>query len=217
MVRPDLGVSEVHYTGQILGGAWWDLEQAIGSLDAQEILFRSLSLMPSQEVDFFDVRDAMLTADVNVNNGVNQTAITNAFSRHGLSGDDPGQPGTITVTGLKTGRLDLNTNRVRLTNTFRKGDTIVALLGYSTSSDLMPGYNLIPVEAQVTGACDSCLFVITITDDAKKGSFGNRSGAQQALLFTDNAVSGNYTLTLTTRLGGTQQVSSVQTAHFKIR
>ena len=217
VVRPGFGASEVHYTGEIIGGAWWELEQTIGSFDAQKILFKSLPLMPAQEIDFFDVRDAMLTADVTINHGVHQTAIMDAFSRHGLSGDDPGQPGIVTVTSLKTARLNLDTNRTRLTNSFKKGDVVLAILGYDTSSDLMPGYNLIPVDVQVTGVCDSCLLFTTLTDEAKKGSFRNRSGAWQVVLFTDDALPGDYTITLTTRLGGTQQISPAQTAHFTIR
>src|SRR5262249_40416585 len=47
VILPSIHKSEVHFTGLIAGGSWWDLQQAIGSHQAQLILFKCLKLMPN--------------------------------------------------------------------------------------------------------------------------------------------------------------------------
>src|SRR5262249_35591681 len=140
VIRPFLNRSEPHYTGLIVGGAWWDLQKKIGPDAAQKILYNALRLIPD-EMNFFDFRDAMLTADRKLNHGSNATAIHDAFARHGLGGDDPGQTGTVTILSLKTAVY--RNNRFQFKSTFKKGDSIYVLANYS-GSQLTPAYNLIP-------------------------------------------------------------------------
>jgi Fungalysin metallopeptidase (M36) len=217
VIRPGLNASEPHYTSLIASGAWWDVEQKTGSFDAQQLIFKSLSLLPSREIDFFDFRDAMLAADENLNDGKNRDTIKAAFDRHGLSGEDPGQTGVATVTSLKTARWNLNTGVKRITQSFKKGQYVLGVIGYNTSSNLIPGYNFVPVDAELSAPCNSCVTVVTFPDEARKGTHANADGAIQVLLITRSAVSGTYTLTVKSRLGGTEQVSNTVTANFRIR
>jgi hypothetical protein len=165
---------------------------------------------------FFDLRDAMLAADTNFFAGAHQTAITNAFAAHGLAGADPGQPGTVTATGLRTARLNPESGRRRLKNTFKQGAFIYAMLEYQTSSNLIPGYNLIPVEVNLTGPSADSMFLFQFPDEARAGSHDGLGGAAQALILTGNASPGNYTVTVRSRLGGSDQITSTQSANFKI-
>jgi Zn-dependent metalloprotease len=208
--------SEVHHTGLIVGGTWWDLRQAIGSDQAQQILFRSIALLPN-EMDFFDLRDAMLTADFNSSGGVNRLAIENAFNAHGLGGEDPGQPGSLTMTSLKTAIQNPNTGSLIFKSTFQKGDTILFVASYRASR-LTPGYNMIPVRGALKGPVNSSLTVFGLIDEVVNGTRTGRNGAVQAILFSDeNANAGSYSLNLQSRLGGTGKTSPQKTAKFKIQ
>lgn len=206
--------SEVHHTGLIAGGAWWDLRSMIGGHEAQRILFGSLALLPN-ETDFFDVRDAMLTADQNLNGGANRLAIADAFTRHGLGIPDPGQPGELKMTALKTAAQNDAGNLI-LKTTFTKGDPIFVLANYRASS-LTPGFNMIPVQGSLKGPGTSTITGFLFVDEVVNGTRTGRNGAIQAILFTDsNTTPGTYTVSIHSRLGGTGRTSPGKSVKFKL-
>lgn len=206
--------SEVHHTGLILGGAWWDLRNLIGSHEAQRILFASLPLLPN-ETDFFDVKDAMLTADQNLNGGANRLAIEDAFRRHGLGIVDPGQPGQLTMTALKTA-AENDRGQLILKTTFKKGDPIFVVANYRANG-LTPGFNMIPVEGSLKGPRTSTITGFLFVDEVVNGTRTGRNGAVQGILFTDlGTVSGTYTISIHSRLGGTGRTSPGKSAKFKV-
>jgi Zn-dependent metalloprotease len=215
VILPGYGKSESHHTGLIFGGAWWDLQKQIGSSTAQRTLYQSLRLLPN-EMNFFDVRDAMLTDDRNNNGGRNQNAIQAAFEKHGITGPDPGQHGTINVTGLKTAKLNLNNYTYALKTTFKKGDVIEVLANYEASG-LTLGYNLIAEEFAVTGPNGTRLDSYAYLDEVVNGTNTGKKGALQGEMWTyDNTKAGTYTVTLRSRLGGTSQHTEPRSVTFKI-
>jgi Fungalysin metallopeptidase (M36)/Fungalysin/Thermolysin Propeptide Motif len=212
---PGFGKSESHHTGLIFGGAWWDLQKRIGAASAQRTLYQSLILLP-KEMNFFDVRDAMLTADRNKNGGANQAAIQSSFERHGITGSDPGQHGTINITALKTAKLNLTNYNLTLKTTFKKGDVIEILANYEATG-LTPGYNLIADEFEVTGPKGATIDAYAYWDEVVNGKYTGKSGALQAEMWTyDNTKTGTYTATLRSRLGGTSQLTETRSVSFKI-
>lgn len=207
--------SEVHHTGLIIGGAWWDLRLLIGADQAQNILLKALSLMPN-EMNYFDLRDAMITADNNLNGGANNSAIMNAFSKHGLGGTDPGQPGNINVTALKAGAFNFNTGKAQFKTTFKRGDTIVIVENYNASG-LTPGYNVIPIDASVQRPPGTAPDSFLLLDEAVNGNRTANNGAFQAVFFTDsNSAKGQYTVSIQSRLGGSNQTTVKKTIKFKL-
>jgi hypothetical protein len=198
----------------IVGGAWWDLRNVIGSHEAQRILFASLPLLPN-DLTFFDVRDAMSTADQTLNAGAHVQAISNSFSKHGLGGLDPGQPGQLTVMGLKTAVVN-SMNHLVLKKTIKKGDHLYVLADYRASG-VTPAFNMIPVDARLKGPGASSIITFLLVDEVVSGSRTGRNGALQALVLTDpNTAAGTYTITIQSRLGGTSRTSSVKSVKFKI-
>ncbi len=215
VILPAYGRSEVHHTGLIVGGSWWDLQKKIGLRAAQELLFRSLKIIPN-EMNFFDLRDAFLTADRILNNGANQQAIEDSFSEHGLGGIDPGQTGAFQVNQLKTAKLDFGTYRIKLQSTFHAGDVILVFAGY-TGSNLTPGYNIFPIEFELTGPGGTMPFAYLTADEILNGTHKRKKGALQAYIFADNdPAKGSYTVTLRSRLGGSQVESTSKSVTFSI-
>jgi len=215
VLLPGYGKSESHHTGLIFGGAWWDLQKQIGAATAQRTLYQGLRLLPN-EMNFFDVRDAMLTADQNNNHGANEAAIEAAFQRHGISGPDPGQHGSINVTALKTAKLNLKNYTYALKTTFKKGDVIEILANYEASG-LTPGYNLIAEDFQVTAPQGATVDGYSYWDEVVNGTNTAKKGAVQAELWTySDTKSGTYTVTLRSRLGGTSQRTESRSVTFKV-
>lgn len=207
--------SEVHHTGLIVGGAWWDLHELIGADKAQNLLLKALNLMPN-EMNFFDVRDAMLTADQVLFGSADANAINLAFANHGLVGADPGQPGTVSVTALKTGAYNFNTGRAAFKTKFKRGDTIVIVANYR-GSGLAPGYNVIPIDADLTSPPGTAPDGFLLIDEAVNGSRTGNNGAIQAVLFTDSdTAKGQYTVSIQSRLGGTSSASAKKTVKFTV-
>jgi hypothetical protein len=211
---PPTRKSEPHHTGLIVGGAWWDLRNSIGAEEAQRILFASLNLVPN-ELTFFDIRDAMITADQNLNHGSHVQAIIGAFSKHGLNGADPGQPGSITVTGLKTAIVN-DANHLVLKTAIQKGEHLYVLANYQ-GRDLTPGFNLLPMDATLKGPGASSIITFLLVDEVVNGSRTGRSGAIQALVLTSpNTAAGTYTITIQSVLGGTTKATAVKSVKFMV-
>jgi Zn-dependent metalloprotease len=214
VILPGYGKSEAHHTGLIFGGAWWDLQKQIGASTAQRTLYQSLRLLPN-ELNFFDVRDAMLTADRN-NGGANQNAIQAAFEKHGITGPDPGQHGTVNVTALKSAKLNLHNFTETLKTTFKKGDIIDILANYEASG-LTLGYNLIAEEFEITGPKGASIDAYPYWDEVVNGTNTGKKGVIQAEMYTySETKSGTYTVTLRSRLGGTSQRTESHSVTFKI-
>ena len=209
-----LGRSQAHYTGLIIGGTWWDLQKVIGLDDAQRILYKSLSILPD-EMTFFDLRDAMLAADQRASGGANASAIQNAFAEHGITGEDPGQQGTVEIRSLKTARYNFDNGRLRLRKSFKQGEYIIVLAGYK-GTGLTPGYNLIPIEMEVNGPAGSSLIAYPSIGEVSNGLHLRKKGAWVAEIDTSGAPSGDYSVTILCRLGGTSTLTDVKTVHFRI-
>ncbi len=182
VIHPVIKRSELHHTGLIAGGSLWDLQKSIGPDTAQQILFNALPILP-KEMTFFDLRDSMLVTDSILNQARNQQAIEDSFSQHGISGDDPGQTGSLNVTALRTGLYDLDSGNIRLTETFQQGDTIAVLSDYQ-AQHVTPGYNLIPERFQINGPPSNQFLVVMLADEVVQGRHGGLKGALQLLILT---------------------------------
>jgi Zn-dependent metalloprotease len=214
VVLRGFGRSESHHTGLIIGGAWWDLQKQIGIDQAQSILYNSLTILPN-EMNFFDLKEAMLAADRRKNGGTNAAAIQDAFAKHGITGQDPGQKGTIDFRSLKTARLNISTFGLKLTSRFKRGDYIVVLTNYE-GRGVTPGYNLIP-DLQISGPADANVVGFPFIDEAANGTHLGKKGAWAAEIQTfDSSALGEYTVTIRHRLGGTTQFTGSKTVKFRI-
>lgn len=215
VIEPKLHEAESHWTSQIVSGAWWDLKKKIGVSKAQKLLYKAASIMPS-EMTFFDLRDALMTEDQSLYGGADSDEIQSAFALHGLGGQDPGQPGTLKISGLKTALYNSKTGKITLKSTFKKGDIIVVLANYTASSNLTPAFNIIPVDASYSGP--GLMLGFKLLDEAVKGSHTGLKGAWQVALYTFSFTSaGSYSVSVQSRLGGTHTYSPNKTVHFKIK
>ena len=214
VILPGWGKSESHHTGLIAGGTWWDLQKEIGRDKAQSILYNSLAILPN-DMNFFDLRDAMLTADLRKNGGVNSTSIQNAFAKHGLGGSDPGQPGSVQIRSLKTARLNLSNFNLTIRSTFKRGDIIVVVANYSGSA-LTPGYNLIS-DIQLTGPPNANVDAFGFIDEVANGLHLGKRGVWVGEIGTYSfSQLGTYTVTFQGRLGGTTQITPTKTVKFRL-
>jgi Zn-dependent metalloprotease len=214
VIHPEIKRAEIHHAGLIVGGAWWDLQKSIGVDTAQQILFEALPLLP-KEMTFFDLRDSLLVTDSVLNQGRNQQAIESSFMEHGIAGDDPGQPGTLNVTALRTGIFDFETGNIRLTQNFQQGDTIAVLADYQAQR-VIPGYNMIPETVSLQGPPSNQFLVVMLADEVVQGRHGGVNGALQLLILTDVPESGTYKIHLRSRLGGTKRLGPARTVSFTI-
>ncbi len=215
VIYPAFRQSESHHTGLIFGGAWWDLQKRIGLEQAQRVLYKGVQMLP-QEMNFFDVRDSMLTVDQNQNAGQNVSAINDSFAEHGITGPDPGQPGTVTVKALKTAELRLPSAKFVMKTKFKKGDFIVLFANY-TGTGLTPGYNLIPIRFEFNGPDGGLIDAYAWYGEVLNGNNNGIRGAYQGEIFTyPQTKSGTYTITLQSRLGGTSILTEVKTVSFQV-
>lgn len=74
---------EVHLDGEIWAAALWDLRKALGVAVTDRLVVSALKLTPCSAT-MIDARDAILTADRNINGGANRTRIWQVFARHGM-------------------------------------------------------------------------------------------------------------------------------------
>lgn len=194
------GMSEVHYTGEILNGVYWDIQDILGADTAFRLFLAAISVLPN-DANFFDMRDAWLTADSSLYSGANTDIIEAAFAGHGIEGDDPGNTqATMKLQKLIFYKYDSSTGRLRRQKTFQKGDEIVVYLK-AKISNLTPAYNLIPVEVSVSGNGSKTFQGESYYSEALEG-------VQQyefAYLSSDSA-RGKITVKAKMRLGGTDDI-----------
>lgn len=200
---PETRVAEPHHTGLIAGGAWWDLQKQIGIPKAQTIIFHALGLLPS-EMNFFDVRDAMVAADQSLNAGTNGAAITAAFAKHGITGINQGQKGRLQFKGLLVTGGSPNQNE-QIKNTFQRGDLIYLVAQYD-GAGLSPGYNLVPMHFSFQQPSGGDTFAFPLISEVHSGSHRGLKGVHLFEVDTDqNTKPGTYTFVVSARLGGTSQ------------
>jgi hypothetical protein len=72
-----------HWNGQVVGGASWDVRQAVGTAIADNLVFRALQVSPKAR-SFSEFADNMVIADNSYYAGANRTQITQAFAQHGI-------------------------------------------------------------------------------------------------------------------------------------
>jgi Zn-dependent metalloprotease len=204
------GMSEVHYTGEILNGAYWDIQETVGSGTAFQLFLSAMSVLPG-DADFFDVRDAWLTADSSLHGGANSSVIETAFAGHGIEGDDPANAGaTILLKKMVFYKYDTITGTMKKQKNFRRGDIILVYLK-ADIADLTPAYNLIPVEFSVSGNGAETFEGESYYSEALEGVHGYEIG----YLLSDSA-KGRITVKAKVRLGGTDTVAE-KTGTFVIK
>jgi Secretion system C-terminal sorting domain/Thermolysin metallopeptidase, catalytic domain len=74
---------EFHIMGQVIGGACWNLRQAIGSSITEQLVFKALQLSPKAR-NYQDFLYNLLICDNNIYAGIYHNAILNAFNIHGI-------------------------------------------------------------------------------------------------------------------------------------
>lgn len=73
-----------HWNGQVIGGACWDLRQAVGQSVTDNLVFKALQITPRAR-NFVDYLKNILLADNSIYSGNNRNQILAAFSAHGIT------------------------------------------------------------------------------------------------------------------------------------
>ncbi|HHT9135986.1 MAG TPA: M36 family metallopeptidase [Candidatus Wunengus sp. YC60] len=210
--EPSYGVSEVHYTGEILNGVYWDIKDAVGTDTAFQLFFSAINLLPN-DANFFDMRDAWVTADSSVNDGANTDAIETAFANHGIEGDDPGNNATWKLNKLIFYKYDPDTGIVKKQKTFQRGDDILIYVK-ANIPNVTPAYNLIAKD-----------ITLTVSGEDVSGEFDGYLNYEEAVkglheyqvaYLTSDSVSGKVKVKVKVRMGGSNTVK-VKTGTFTIK
>jgi len=211
--EPSYGVSEVHYTGEILNGVYWNIKDAVGTDTAFQVFFSAINLLPN-DANFFDMRDAWLSADSSVSGGINKDAIEAGFANHGIEGDDPGNTNaTLRIGKMIFYKYDPDTGIVKKQKTFQRGDDILVYVK-ANISHVTPAYNLIAKG-------------ITLTEGGEDvtGEFSgylnyeeavNGAHEYQVAYLASDTVTGKIKVKIKVRMGGTNTVK-VKTGTFTIK
>ena len=207
--EPSYGESEVHYTGEILNGVYWDIKDAVGTDTAFQLFFSAINVLPN-DANFFDMRDAWATADSNAYGGANTDAIEAAFASRGIEGDDPGNNATWKLNKLIFYKYDPDTGIVKKQKTFQRGDDILVYVK-ANISDLTPAYNLIATEVSVFGKGVGTFQGETYYAEALEGV-----QVYQLAYLTSDSASGKIKVKIKVRLGGSNTVK-VKTGTFTIK
>jgi len=141
---PDLGQAEVHYTGMILGGLYWDLRRQLGPDMAVTLWFDSLTRL-GPRADFFDFRDALLEAELAIDHNENLEVVNAIITARGLAGEDPGnKSATVLIGKMQTRHFDWDAFKWGdVSETFEPGSWI-ALTASLNTKKASPGYFVIP-------------------------------------------------------------------------
>src|SRR3990167_9456814 len=209
--EPSYGVSEVHYTGEILNGVYWNIKDAVGSDTAFQVFFSAINLLPN-DANFFDMRDAWLSADSSVSGGLNKDAIEAAFANRGIEGDDPGNTNvTLRLGKMIFYKYDPDTGIVKKQKKFQKGDDILVYMK-TNISNLTPAYNLIAKDITLTANGED----VTGEFDGYLNYEEALEGAHEYLVayLASDTVTGKIKVKV--RMGGTHTVK-VKTGAFTIK
>ncbi|NUM80652.1 T9SS type A sorting domain-containing protein, partial [bacterium] len=74
----------VHWNGQVIGGAIWNLRQTVGQNVADNLAFKALQMVPHAR-SFQQFLENMLVVDGNIYGASHQSQIISAFSAHGIN------------------------------------------------------------------------------------------------------------------------------------
>jgi len=88
-----------HWNGQVIGGAVWDVRQAVGANIGDNLAFKAMQITPHAHT-FSDYLQNMLTADDNYYSGSYESQILTAFDNHGI--DSPSPTLTVSISGPQT-------------------------------------------------------------------------------------------------------------------
>lgn len=75
---------EVHADGKIWGAVLWDIRKAIGSADADQLIFKSHSYLNGSRPKFIDGYNALVTADKNAFAGKHLKELKSVFEKRGI-------------------------------------------------------------------------------------------------------------------------------------
>lgn len=207
---PSYGVSEVHYTGEILNGVYWDIKNAVGTDTAFHLFFSAINLLPN-DANFFDMRDAWITADDNTYNGTYKDTIETAFAGRGIEGDDPGNAqATLRLKKLVFYKYDSNTGTVTRQKKFKKGDEIL-VYAKATISNLTPAYNIIATKITLSGNGSNTFEGYYNYEEALNGT-----NEYMLAYITSESASGKIKVKVKARLGGTSKTRG-RTGTFTIK
>jgi hypothetical protein len=87
------GGFEVHNDGEVWAVTLWDLRTQLGATIADRLILNGMKFTPTRP-SFLNARDGILSADQNLNAGVNRCAIWTVFARHGMGVSAVGNDGT---------------------------------------------------------------------------------------------------------------------------
>lgn len=201
--EPSLHTSEVHYTGEILNGVYWNIRKVLGADKAFKLFFSAINLIPG-DATFFDMRDAWITADNNLFSGKDKNAINTAFTNHGIKGNDPGNNlSTLALSAMSFYKYNPNTGKLTKQTTFNEGDYILVSLKAKVSK-LTPAYNLIPTDFSLAGNGANTFRGQLYLNEALNGTY-----EYFIAMITSNGASGKIDIKAKARLGGTNKVKSL--------
>lgn len=210
VVLPDYGYSEVHYTGEILNGVYWDIQKTLGSDTAFRIFSSAISLLPN-DANFFDMRDAWVTADSATNNGANLSVIETAFSNRGIEGEDPANRNAkLKLNKMVFYKYNPYTGTIKRQKIFQRGDYILVYLK-ANIRNLTPAYNLIPTKVSLSGRGANTFDGESFYNEALEGI--NEYFLAYIISYS---AKGKIRVKAKVRLGGTDK-EVVKTGMFRIR
>jgi hypothetical protein len=100
----------------------WDVRSALGASLTEELVVAAMKLTPCHP-DLLDAREALLSADVNLDGGANRCALYDAFAARGM-GVDASSPNDTSTSSIHTSFDVPSECRVR---TFRATDLPLAI------------------------------------------------------------------------------------------
>jgi len=96
----------VHKDGEIWAATLWDLRKSLGQVATDRLLVNGLKATPCNP-SMTDARDAILSADLVSNSGMNRAAIWTIFAKHGLGYSARGIDGSLQTGTLYDAAYDL--------------------------------------------------------------------------------------------------------------
>ncbi|MDR9418491.1 T9SS type A sorting domain-containing protein [Gracilimonas sp.] len=105
----------VHWNGQVIGGAAWDVREEVGSTIADKLVFKALQLTPQADT-FDEFMQNMMNADQILYYGAHADEIIDAAQNHGITAPSfpaPSSPTNVTITnptGFSNPNIDWDDN-----------------------------------------------------------------------------------------------------------